>query len=83
MNRVISTAELSSPNWRAERAPRDASKLPRIIRPIHQPGMTPAQRHELKALAERVSPLYGSFARTSKAMDDLCAWVEGYRKASA
>lgn len=82
MNRVIDTVELSSPNWRAERAPRDASKFPRIIRPIQQSGMTPAQRQELTALAERVNMPYGSFARKSKAMDDLCAWVESYRKVS-
>lgn len=70
--------------WRAEhQIPSRVvdTKLPRIIRPIHQSGMTPAQRQELTALAERVNMPYGSFARKSKAMDDLCAWVEGYRKA--
>lgn len=66
-------------DWRSEgKRAVVADKLP-VIEPPRKAGMTAAQRMELKALAERICPTYGSFARTARAMDDLVEWIDAYK----
>jgi hypothetical protein len=67
--------------WRPEKL--RVAPIPKIEPPILPAGMSASDRIELKALAERVGPTYGSFAITSKALDDLVAWVEAYRSRDA
>lgn len=76
--------EVDTSTWRPEHIlSRDEELLPKIQPPILPGCMSGRDRIELTALAERVNPTYGGFARKVRAMDDLVAWVEAYRRRAA
>lgn len=79
---VITRQEESQMNA-ATRVRLSLPPFPVIEAPIPPARMSASDRMELKALAERVGPTYGSFAITSRALEDLVAWVEGYAKRGA
>lgn len=72
--------DTTATDWRAERArPVVEPKLPVIEAPIQPARMSAGDRMKLEALVEHFHMTYTSFARKSKAFDDLVVWIDEYK----